>query len=325
MELKNILYAGYKKYGYVFRSGKTASDKIVPEKFEVFSPKVFVTYEGLEEILRDRSINIVMIRTDNPKVANVEIDELDVDFQQIRDCLYLFALKYWKDVKKIYEELPEEESVHARYREIWRPLFALAKFFSDELYRKIISLAVDKIKVYEQEEQVETREMILLMTLREMVKEDGFYAIVDIKEKIKELFNEDFSNDWIGVTLSKKFGFEEAVRLSRKGRPTARKITVKKLEELCRRYGVKPIEEIQRKEEKEEKSEDYRLCELCGKRIGKLIVKDGVEHYVCEDCLGAWMNLQSKQEKIIKWVEEKDKNEDDEEDEEIEVENMEKN
>jgi len=44
MEIKNILYAGYKRGGKVFRSAKTSKERIVPEAFEVFGGKAFVVY-----------------------------------------------------------------------------------------------------------------------------------------------------------------------------------------------------------------------------------------------------------------------------------------
>jgi hypothetical protein len=237
-ELKNILYAGYKKYGFVYRSGKTSKDQIVPERFEVFSPKIFVTYEGLEEILNDRSIHIVMIRTESNEIADREIEEDDPTWGGLRDKLYVFALKNWRKIKEIYTTLGPIEGIHSRDLELWKPLLALAKFFGEDVFEEMKSLAIDKIKEKEMREETETREAILLSTLVEMVKKDGFYAIVDIKKKVKELYDEDFPEKWIGKTLAQKFKFHEATRLSRKGRPTARRLTVERIAELARRYNV---------------------------------------------------------------------------------------
>jgi len=237
-ELKNILYSGYKKYGFVYRSGKTKSDQIIPEKFEVFSPKVFVTYEGLEEILNDRSINIVMIRTMNKDISDREIDESDPIWEELRSKLYIFALKNWRKIREIYRSFEEVEEIHSRELELWKPILVLAKFFSDDVFEKMKELAIKKIREKEMREEVETREVILLSTLIEIVKEDGLYAIVDIQKKVKELYGEDFSRDWIGKTLAQKFGFQESTRLSRPGRPTARRLTVKRVHELAKRYGV---------------------------------------------------------------------------------------
>jgi hypothetical protein len=251
-ELKNILYSGYKKYGYVYRSGKTSKEQIVPERFEVFSPKVFVTYEGLEEILSDRSINIVMIRTGNKDIADREIDETDLIWSDLRNKLYIFALKNWKKIREIYRTFEPITEIHSRDLELWKPILVLAKFFGDNIFEDIKNLAITKIKEKEMREETETREILLLSTLTEMVKEDGLYANVDIRDKVKELYGEEFTTDWIGKTLTQEFGFHEMTRLSRKGRPTARRLTVSKITELAKRYNAikpspknNPIEAVQ--------------------------------------------------------------------------------
>ena len=237
-ELKNILYSGYKKYGYVYRSGKTLNEQIVPERFEVFSPKMFVTYEGLEEILNDRSINIVMIRSENRNIIDKEIDEQDPIWNKLRNRMYVFSLKNWRKIREIYRNFEPIPEIHSRDLELWKPILALAKFFGDDVFEDMKNLAIKKIQEKEMREETETREVILLSTLVEMVKEDGFYAIVDIRDKVKELFDEDFTTDWIGKALTQKFGFNEITRLSRKGRPTARRLTVNKINELAKRYSV---------------------------------------------------------------------------------------
>jgi len=292
-ELKNILYSGYKKYGFVYRSTKTAKEKIVPEKFEVFSPKIFVTYEGLEEVLNDRSINIVMIRTDNKEISDREIDENDPIWSELRNKLYIFALMNWKKIRELYKSFKNVEEIHSRELELWKPLLVLAKFFGEDVYEKIKDLAIKKIKEKEMREETETRESLLLSVLVEMVKENGFYAIVDIRKKVKEIFNEDFSSEWIGKTLSHKFGFKEVKRLSRRGRPTGRRLTVSRVLELARRYGacLKPPEDdygVVVELEEIEAPKEKTTCEICGKNPGVIIIREGVRYCICDSCQLSW-------------------------------------
>jgi hypothetical protein len=239
-ELKNILYSGYKKYGFVYRSGKTAKEQIVPEKYETFSPKVFVTYRGLEEILNDRSISIVMVRTNNPIIADTEINETDPIWANLRDKLYVFALKNWKKIREIYTSFEPIEGIHSRDLELWKPILVLAKFFGEDVFEKMKNLALKNIQEKEMQEETETRETLLLLALIEIVEKDGFYAITDIQKRVSEMFNEEFTVDWIGRTLSDKFGFKETMRLSKPGRPRARRLTVQRIRELAIRYGIKP-------------------------------------------------------------------------------------
>jgi len=293
-ELKNILYSGYKKCGFVYRSSKTAKEKIVPEKFEVFSPKIFVTFEGLEDILTDRSVEIVMIRTDKKEISDREIDENDPIWTKIRNKLYVFALENWKKIRELYRSFDEVKEIHSRELELWKPMLVLAKFFGEDVYEKIKGLAIKKIKEKEMREETETMESLLLSVLVEMVVEDGFYAVVDIQKKIKESFNEDFSTHWIGKALSYRFGFKESKRLSRPGRPTARRLTVSKVLELARRYGVslKPTEDVYgvivESEETEASKEKKKICEICGKNPGIIIIREGVEYCICDVCQLSW-------------------------------------
>jgi hypothetical protein len=282
-ELKNILYAGYKKYGFVFRTGKTSKDQIVPERFEVFSPKIFVTYEGLEEILNDRSINIVMIRTQIKEIADREIYEADPVWSNLRDKLYIFALKNWREIREIYRTLNPIEEIHSRELELWKPILALAKFFGDNVYEEMKNLAIKKIKEKEMREETETREIILLSVLVEMVKEDGLYAIVDIKEKVKELYGEEFSVDWIGKTLSQKFGFHESTRLSRKGRPTARRLTAKGITELAKRYGVARVTSEKAVQDVQAVQDDEKLFLYTQELWNKALPKDQIVRRLIED------------------------------------------
>jgi len=257
----------------------------------VFSPKVFVTYKGLEEILNDRSINIVMIRTDNKEIADSEIDEFDSKWEKLRNILYIFALHNWKKIQKMYKELPEMKGIHSRARELWRPILVLAKFFGNDIFEEIWDLALTRIKESEAEEEIETREMILLATLKEMVTEDGFYAIVDIQRKITELFNEEYSRDWIGTALARKLGFREAKRLARQGRPTARKLTVNKINVLAKKHGLKAKwskKTVQVVQAVQKTNKIGQNCEICNKNPGALILRNGIEHFICEKCQINW-------------------------------------
>jgi len=244
-ELRNILNSGYKKYGYVFRTVKVRGDVIVPAKFEVFSPKAFVTYEGLEDVTEDRSVNIVMRRTLDRSIANSEIYEDDPVWEEIRGKLYVFALFYWKKIKEIYENLPEIDMLESRFRELWKPILALAKFFGDDVYEQMAGLAVKKTKERIVEDAVEAREASLIRVLLELVTEDGWYKVSEITEKLRE-YEEDgkwVTSRWVGRTLSRKFGFKDVRRGPGRGRPTERYITVEKLHELAKEYGVDIPEE----------------------------------------------------------------------------------
>jgi hypothetical protein len=55
-DFRNILLSGYKKGEKAYRIGKTAKDRLIPEAFEVYGPKMLANIGGLEDVLSDRCI-----------------------------------------------------------------------------------------------------------------------------------------------------------------------------------------------------------------------------------------------------------------------------
>jgi len=238
-DMRNILNSGYKRGGKVFRSVKMKGDRIVPQKFETFSPKALVTYKGIEEITEDRCIAIVMVRSANSKIINSEISEDDRRWAACRNTLYRFALQYFQDVQREYEMLIAEDFV-SRERELWKPILALASFFG--VQDKIYSYALEQSKRKVAEDVMDSRETQLLKVLNRLVTEDRVYYIKEIRAAmIEELSREGediprwLTNWWLGRTLSRTFNLRESVHTS-DGR--GRRISPLQIKNLCYRYGV---------------------------------------------------------------------------------------
>jgi len=236
--VRNILNAGYKKGGKVYRSDKS-KDSIKPRAFDVFSAKAFVSYEGIEDITEDRCIQITMLRGTNPDILNSEIDELDECWAKIRDKLYTFALTHYKKIKKLYDNF-NESSLTSRERELWKPILVLAQYFG--IYQSVLEFAVRESKTKIEEETLEARETVVLQALEKLVDEDRVYYISEIKNKIIENYNKEnepvpkwLTTNWIGRCLSRTFKIRETVQHSGK---RGRRISRSTVENLCRRYGV---------------------------------------------------------------------------------------
>jgi len=215
-EIRDLLLTGYKQAGYAVRTEKTSKEKMVPRRFNTFCPKAIVSVSGLEEYLADRSIPIVMIRTNDPQITTKVIRDKDPQWADIRDACYRFALDNWGKVKQIYDEI-QLPGITARDYEVWKPILTLAKFFG--VFEKMYDFALRTIKEKETENLLENRDMILLKVLLEMVKEDGYYSVSDIKARMKEEFDEEpkwLTNDWIGRALSNRLKFKEKRRTGRK-------------------------------------------------------------------------------------------------------------
>jgi hypothetical protein len=131
-DFRSMLLAGYKKGTLVYRSEKTTMDKFEPIGYEIFAPKIMANITGLENVLEDRCITIIMKRGLDKAIINTEVIELDPVWQQLRDELHTLYLERAGELKALQEEIektPFLEGINARDRELWKPLYILAKFF----------------------------------------------------------------------------------------------------------------------------------------------------------------------------------------------------
>ncbi|MEM2352376.1 MAG: hypothetical protein QXT26_08230, partial [Thermoproteota archaeon] len=152
-DLRSLILAGYKRAAQVWRTEKNAAERLTPESFEVYSPKALANIAGLEDTLEDRCISIIMQRGRKREILNSEPDENDPVWQEIRDKLYIFALKYWREISSLASEISvvseevnrgvEDASLSgtkfeilARDREIWKPILTLARFFDKHVASK---------------------------------------------------------------------------------------------------------------------------------------------------------------------------------------------
>jgi hypothetical protein len=236
--MRNILNAGYKRGGKVYRSDKL-KDTIKPRSFDAFSAKALVSYEGIEDITEDRCIQITMLRGMNPEIINSEIDEFDERWAKIRDKLYSFALLHFEEIKNLYDNF-KEPSLTARERELWKSILVLAQYFG--VYPRILAFALKESKTKIDEEILEARENIVLQALEKLVDEDRVYYISEIKNKIIENYNKEdepipkwLTSHWIGRCLSRTFKLRESIQHAGK---RGRRITRSEVENLCKRYGV---------------------------------------------------------------------------------------
>jgi len=107
-DFRSMLLAGYKKGARVPRASEMKNKKVFQvEEFDVYSPKMLANIAGIEDVLEDRCITIIMLRAKNKAIANREIDFEDEKWQNIRDELYVYLLKHWTDVKRNYDMLKE--------------------------------------------------------------------------------------------------------------------------------------------------------------------------------------------------------------------------
>jgi uncharacterized protein YkuJ len=236
-DFRSILLSGYKQGAKVYRAERDSRDRFEPLEFETYSPKAIANIRGLEGVLESRCISFVMKRTKSKEIGNREPDPHDPLWQDVRDHLYLFALKHWRNIKEDYEALKNTTQLSNREWELWHPILALANFIG--IYKSMIELAEQKANERRIENMTETGEYVLVEVLSEFVQEDDFYKIKDIKEKMESKFDELqgwLTNEWVGRAL-KRLGFSEKRRI---GTGIEYKLSRNAVEDLAARLGIAP-------------------------------------------------------------------------------------
>lgn len=290
-EFRSILLQGYKSGSKVFRSEKNFRDKFVVESFEVYSPKIIANIFGIEDVIGSRCIRIIMQRTTNKEIGDREIDETNNSWQCTRDKLYNFAMNYWKDIKDIYETIPNETSLSNRDWELWKPILSIASFINKELYEEIKNLAEEKSREKHIENVTETGECVLVEALLELVKSDEFYKVKEIRVLMESKYDEEqkwLKSEWIGRALG-RLGFAEKRRM---GSGTEYKFTIRQIRDVANRLGLishtelslpsQPTDEGNQGNECNESMNYNGICESCGKHAE---VKKSNGKYICKTCI----------------------------------------
>jgi hypothetical protein len=243
---KNLLWAGYRKGKKVYRTDKT-SKGIHPVSFEIWSPKAFVTFKGVEDILADRAIPIVMVRTNSP-VADRDLKDDDPRWQRLRDRLYAWAMTNFRSVWEAYESL-EPEVLHGRQRELWSPIFALASVIDPSLLQEMKELAVERCSWLNEEDQsyreMKVLEALIILT-KDWEQDEGLLSHTRVKEVVHTLLEADEDKKWmnsqaVSRIMANSFGF----KVTHVGRKPFRIVSKSRVLELAKRYGVDPAKVLE--------------------------------------------------------------------------------
>lgn len=245
LEFRSVLLSGYKKGGKAYRTEKTRKEMFQPQAFEVYSPKALANIRGLEDVMEERCKSTILKRSTNAKIVNLEINENDEEWTNLRNQLYILFLTYWKEIKQIYDRMKDSSELSevvnisgntpfsqedldllvGRELELWKPMFTLTLFleqksvstskFTGSLSSLILRLAIDDAKQRQIENVTETGEVILLQVLTQVVDKDHYYSVKTLKEKMAEAYDEEqkwLTTRWIGNAL-RRLGFKEKRRV----------------------------------------------------------------------------------------------------------------
>lgn len=252
-----ILKGGFKNGAKVTRC---SSDGYKPESFSAFSPKLFAGITEIDDVLLSRCIKINMkqIKVSSEIEEFVLTPKLKKENLKLKNDLHIFGLKYADEISKLYQDknlLVFPDNYTPREKDLWKPLFTIAKIVDEENKTKTTNSILEYAKILREELEKERYKEIeprLIKHLEILVNEQdtvefknyrNWYMLSEIFACLKDTgeFPDVKSPESLGKYL-KKFEFQKS-RLTygiigHKERKTAYYITKEDIQNLKKKYGL---------------------------------------------------------------------------------------
>lgn len=221
--LRTLLNAAYKKGSFVERMHKVMKDreeKQEVERFPLYTPVALANIWGMEEVLSDRCITLIIDKSSNKAITKlIENFDSNIYIKQIKRTLdliqcslcsvvtdkntistwnsYIYT-KYTNNTDTLTahttEEIIDEEffkkidqsEIFGRNLELFFPLFVLANTISTEVFDEILKIAKEIIDEKKHEEYVENRDVQLLDFISKVNElNNNFKAISELTKEFK--------------------------------------------------------------------------------------------------------------------------------------------
>jgi len=246
-EILGILSDSYTTGGGKRRIVNTANKVRRIQEFETYGPKAFASIKDLDSDLKDRCIEITMVRAIKEYPYP---DAYLTIWGDLRDKLYKNLLSKWQEVKVLYRDTGKD--VSHRMKELWRPIETILRLenVSDEETRDIKGFFLESMQ--ETQNELSENEIKLFETLKEILgeKDKEILTVTEIAEKFnKESKTIDEKEKrriqiWIGRTIN-----QLSLYIKHAGKKEGRK---------AYEFSYQHIENIQKRYETDETLGDYR-------------------------------------------------------------------
>ncbi len=193
VEMVGILADSYSRGGGKRRVVDISSKGRRVLEFETYCPKVFATYRNINFDLKDRCIEIVMLRGENDFPYPKPNSPL---WLETRDVLYRLLLTKWKDVADIYPQTGA--NVKNRVKELWQPIetilrlervpddefIAIQNYFDGSMQETQVELNDDELDLFEALKRLLQGCGKRTLTVTDIAKEiNNKYVLLEKKEQ----------------------------------------------------------------------------------------------------------------------------------------------
>lgn len=154
--------------------------------------------KGLLGATETRAItNIATKNLDSDNRGEKEPNDLDFDWNILRDYLYLFSLKHWREIEMNYKDdsLYKDSKLKKRDLQIWKPLLAIATLINHDLFSEILEFA-EKISDQRRDDFIsdDSWDYKILKIVRELLEGTTIIRPKDIMRIFGERSSEEEKN-----------------------------------------------------------------------------------------------------------------------------------
>lgn len=226
--IRELLNASYKKGTKIFRMKKKkslAGEELVAEEFEPYRPITMANIWGMEEVLGDRCITLILEKSDNPvKIRLVEDFDNEESFKKTKELLekcrvcsvelskniysswnnyiverynYTHTTHYTHNTHTTHTTLLNisldnlfnkihDSNIKGRNLELFLPLFFIAHSISEEVLEETIKTAQDITMERKHEEEIESLDVMLIDFISKFEPGIRYYSAKMILNQFKE-------------------------------------------------------------------------------------------------------------------------------------------
>lgn len=229
--LRELLNAAYKQGVSVKRVKKSKSkegETYEVEKFEVFTPICMANIWGMEDVLSDRCITLILEKSSNSKITKLmEVFDTDNNINYINNTLSVVSAvalrvsnikqhQNWNTfilepttiynnnytntthtthntnyINVTFFEKVNASNLDGRHLELFFPLLIIANFISNEVLNETMETSEKIVKEKKEEDISESRDVVLLDFISRKEESNDFILINDLTKQFREFLKED--------------------------------------------------------------------------------------------------------------------------------------
>ena len=153
-QIRTLLLQGFLKDQYAVRSEGKADVGFSPITYNLFSPKSLSHINSFDDVLEDRCIQQLMLRSTDKDKLNSWPTSKDSNFTKIRHFCYRLFLDYGHEISELQEQARSLLNVSGRELQVWTPIMTMALFFEKHECKFLVNAIQEKITKSSGERQI---------------------------------------------------------------------------------------------------------------------------------------------------------------------------